>query len=640
MASAIRYGILMCAFLPILTMSFVAPSVAQYDSDLIAPELKKKAHAVVRSESVVLKLSKHKYTSHHNEVITVLSKKGDNFLTFSRGYKEGSSELKKIRIEIYDADGKLVKKVKSKEIEDMMAHDGFSIVSDYRQKYYRYETSNYPVTIKYSYQLESDNTYSLPMWHPVPSYNVSVERSTYEIEASAELGVETKLMNFQEGEMAKAGTRYTMLNKPVIFKERFSPSSIDVFPKMLVRSKYNSYEGRGGAYDDWKGFGKWMYSSFLSDKSDLNWNKTKAELNKLMVGVNNDRSRAKIIYDYVQENTRYVSIGLDEGGLEPLSAGEVHEVKYGDCKALSFYMKSLLELYDIKANYVAVHAGGSDPIDMLEDFPSVYPGNHAIINIPIEQDTVWLDCTSHDNPFDFLGSFTDDRQVIQITEQGGEIVRTPRYSVEDNTTSFSGSIKMDDSGDVSTELSIVSHGLAMEDAMGLKKLDEKEFDEYLKTYLLEDFDKLEVASSDVTIDEDALDVTQRYEFSADKYGAKAGDYMMLPVAFASLRVPKLKKDKNREQPIVFNRDYKVSSEIEYALPVGYHLASSEPVEIVEPYASYTQEITNVDAGKIVIKREFVLRKGTHDQADYNQIKRTFDSIIKAEKKKIAFDKKS
>ena len=64
----------------------------------------------------------------------------------------------------------------------------------------------------------------------------------------------------------------------------------------------------------------------------------------------------------------YISIGLDEGGLVPLSAGKVHEVKYGDCKALSFYMKSLLDLFGIQANYVVVRAGKEMPEDLFTEY--------------------------------------------------------------------------------------------------------------------------------------------------------------------------------------------------------------------------------------------------------------------------------
>ena len=38
-------------------------------------------------------------------------------------------------------------------------------------------------------------------------------------------------------------------------------------------------------------------------------------------------------------------------------------------------------------------------------------------------DTIWLDCTSNDDPFNFLGDFTDDRLALQVDESGGTLVR-------------------------------------------------------------------------------------------------------------------------------------------------------------------------------------------------------------------------
>mgnify|MGYP001126063175 FL=1 len=97
---------------------------------------------------------------------------------------------------------------------------------------------------------------------------------------------------------------------------------------------------------------------------------------------------------------RYISVQIGIGGWKPISAEEVDENKYGDCKGLTNYTKALLRTVGIESNYCVVSAG-SEIKDISEDFPSMQ-GNHVILNIPQEgKSDLWLECTSQDTPFNF-----------------------------------------------------------------------------------------------------------------------------------------------------------------------------------------------------------------------------------------------
>ena len=77
-----------------------------------------------------------------------------------------------------------------------------------------------------------------------------------------------------------------------------------------------------------------------------------------------DIGKAKKIYQYVQDNTRYISVQVGIGGMQPITAKEVDLVKYGDCKGLTNYTKSLLDIVGVKSNYTRLYASASNQISV------------------------------------------------------------------------------------------------------------------------------------------------------------------------------------------------------------------------------------------------------------------------------------
>jgi transglutaminase-like putative cysteine protease len=68
---------------------------------------------------------------------------------------------------------------------------------------------------------------------------------------------------------------------------------------------------------------------------------TKAKMRALIGDEKNPIMKAKLIYDYVQQKSRYVSIQVGIGGWKPMDASDVDRLGYGDCKGLTNYTKAL-----------------------------------------------------------------------------------------------------------------------------------------------------------------------------------------------------------------------------------------------------------------------------------------------------------
>lgn len=111
--------------------------------------------------------------------------------------------------------------------------------------------------------------------------------------------------------------------------------------------------------------------------------------------------RAAAALQLVQEQIRYVYIGLDDGAYRPASADETWTRRYGDCKAKTALLLALLRELGIEAEAVLVNSGGGDGMD--ERLPALGLFDHVVVRAVVDGRTVWLDGTrSGDRRLDLL----------------------------------------------------------------------------------------------------------------------------------------------------------------------------------------------------------------------------------------------
>jgi hypothetical protein len=147
--------------------------------------------------------------------------------------------------------------------------------------------------------------------------------------------------------------------------------------------------------------------------------------------VTDTKEKVEKIYKYLQEKTRYVSVQLGIGGWQPYDASYVHKNGYGDCKALSNYMVSLLKLNGITA-YPVLIKNGHHRFPLITEFPS-NQFNHVIVCVPVNEDTIWLECTSQLKSAGYIGWSNENRNALLLTPEGGKIVRTPSSTSDKNS---------------------------------------------------------------------------------------------------------------------------------------------------------------------------------------------------------------
>jgi len=582
------------------------------------------ANAIILSEVKKVDFKKQNaYVLYHKKTVKILNKKAESYQTIFLHYKSGSDKIKDLKIRVLDVNGKVIKKVSSSEVNDIASGDGYSIITDYRAKYWSYNTKDYPIIIEFEYQKHSSNTLALPQWAPITNYNTSIVESSYQLITSSE--IRSKELNLSGySSISISGYSYNMQNQVAVRSERYSPPITEILPIVIFLPQSFEFEGVKGEYSSWEDYGHWVNKSFLSEKTFENKESILSDLSGVITYGDEPITVCKKLYKYLQDNTRYVSVSLDEGGLNPMHPDKVHDVKYGDCKALSFYMKSLLDLYDIESNYVEVAAESDYNYDMFEDFPSPFPGNHIILNIPLDNDTLWVDCTSHNNPFNFLGSFTDNRTVLEINNKGGHLTHTPYYGVDQNKKIDTITIDIRDEASYNTNIIKYGYGLEIESMLWLSQKPNTEIEEYIKVRSHNALSIKDISHIRTSIDYDEMYGNLTYDIQSDNYIESASGYLFIPNKILALDIPKLPKDGKREHKIYFPRPSVYYQTVIINSDVSYSLIDTESIEHSSKYGEYKYEIIENDEKQIVINKSFSLYEGSYTQDEYDKIKLFFD----------------
>ena len=114
----------------------------KYVVSAIPDSLKENVDAVKRYEELYLIIkSPSKAIIKHKYAITVLNSSGNKYAYYYNSYDKLSS-LQDISGYLYDADGKELKKVKKKDIQDVSSSDEMSLMTDDRIKRHSFFHTN------------------------------------------------------------------------------------------------------------------------------------------------------------------------------------------------------------------------------------------------------------------------------------------------------------------------------------------------------------------------------------------------------------------------------------------------------------------------------------------------------------------
>lgn len=576
-----------------------------YQSVLIDEKYKKNANSFIRLYSTHIKIEEQdKMLITHKQIITVLNKNGDKDID-AYLYYDDNINVKKLEATVYDALGNEIDTYKKRDFRDVSAVDGGTLYNDSRIYFFDYTPLDYPYTVEFSYEIKNSNTAFVRPWRPLRNYYQSVKLSEFSIENYSDSDLrfsQENLKFFKNVTILNSGQKVSCKAKdiPALKYESYSPSMSSFLPKVNFALTEFTLEGQKGKASDWQEMGEWQYENLIKGRDEVS-EKTKQEILSLTKGIDDPLEKAKIVYKYVQDRTRYISVQVGIGGWQPIDAKTVDKVKYGDCKGLTNYTKALLKIAGIDAKYTVVYAG-SEKRDIDEDFASMQ-GNHVILNLPLEEKDFWLECTSQDIPFGFLGTFTDDRKVLVIDETGGKIKTTDAYYAKENYQKTDANISIAENGNLNLDIDILSKGTQFNNKYSLDEKSKKQIVDTYKSYYGY-LKNINIKAFDFKSLKGKVEFVEHLEVSTKDYCSTFGNRIMFRPNVLNRTISVPDKFQNRMTPFVISRGFYDEDYIVYTLPQGSRVESlPKPVNITSKFGDYSTKTYQNEKGKIVYERK-------------------------------------
>jgi hypothetical protein len=624
-----------------LLAAFTTSAQSNYNVKAIPDSLLKHANVVKRLEEMVFEIkSTTLSTLRHKYAVTVLNENGDQQAQFVEWYDK-MREVSDIEGSLYDASGKLVKKLKSKDIQDLSGVDDISLIDDNRKKVHNFYYKVYPYTVEYSVTIKQNQSFHFPTWVTQEDEYIAVEKSSFTVICPSDYVIRYKALNYQGEPNIKTDKglkiyNWQLSNKPAIETETFSPRWQELTTMVRIAPTAFEMQGYSGNMTSWKDFGKFLYE--LKKDRDVLPDAIKQKVQQLTAGVSDNKQKVKLLYDFLQKNTRYISIQLGIGGWQPYNATYVATKGYGDCKALANYMYSLLKEANINSFYALIKAGAHDTY-LMEDFPS-NQFNHAILCVPLQKDTLWLECTSQTTPAGYMGNFTGNRKALLIDESGGTLVSTPRYTLNDNLQIRSITGTIDETGKLHANIKSVYTAVQQDNLHQLinnlskekiKEVLQKELD--LATYHINDFDYQEKKS-------EHPEIAEQLDVDVSNYATITGKRLFITPNILNRSNTKLNTEAERLTDININYEYKDIDSMSIDLPNGYEPESiPQALSLKTKFGSYATTL-KLEKNKLTYIRIREQYAGKYPAKDFKELSDFYDRIYKADRNRVVLVKKT
>ncbi len=259
------------------------------------------------------------------------------------------------------------------------------------------------------------------------------------------------------------------------------------------------------------------YQDFLEDIDDEENEDIKITVENLVEDKLTELEKVESIYDWVQQNIKYIAIEDGLGGFRPRASNTVFTRRYGDCKDMSNLIHKMLNLADIPSNLAWI---GTTAIPYShKEVPTPMADNHMICTYVNNDKYYFLDATDQYNTLGIPTTHIQGREaLINKGTNDFELVNVPIVSSERNMILDSVFLKVEDNMIVGSGQAKYAGYSKTPVANNLENLSEEDKKSFLNLLLKKGNNKFSlntVTTNQVTEKNNALLIS--YDFSIEDY---------------------------------------------------------------------------------------------------------------------------
>lgn len=612
--------LLLGLFLPLLLAAQPKPVFE------LPAELMKGANEVIQKETYQLEINSEEGGDlHYRRVVSILNQNSSANIFYIH-YNDGQ-RVRKIDVVLYDAQGQEIRELRRDEIKDYAAVSGSNLYEDSRVKAIEVHHSRYPYTIAIEYQRPVEGIEFIVGNTWQQSFHQGILQSEFKVSAPNDLPIQYKTYQTeQEPEIQQDGKtthyRWRFQHLPPVAKEPYAPPASELLPRLTVLPSRYEAEGFEGQRKNWSDFGQFIHQLWAG-RGELP-PATARKVQELTEGLQSNAEKVAVLYRFLQENTRYVSIQLGIGGWQPFDARYVVEHKYGDCKALTNYMGALLEAAGIPSRPALIFRAAKAP-KLDPEFPAPR-FNHVILHLPEED--MWLECTSKHNPPNYIGSDNQDRRALLIKEEGSQLMRTPRLEHLDNIRSGRLDVALDEAGNAHIRGRYRRTGTLQEwHRYFLYQWPE----EKMKAHFIENISLPAVSLEQLNFDiaSGQAEIGMQYQLTSQGLASQAGKRLFLPLNPLGISESVPEAEDERRFPIVSHTTYTFRDTVSIQLPEEYKVESVKTgMQTLESPFGYYQINVQQEEGRLTFFRLMQRQAFREPASAYEDFRAFFQQVSK------------